>query len=351
MLPFFLDENDVLEENKKPFEKSPISPQSLIGLQFYEGMLIALDSLTQLGYRGKVHVYDTGKDVSQLNALLKKPEFKTMDLIIGPLYLSGFNVIANFAKEHKIPIIAPFVQQNSIINDNELVLKSLPSTTTQFEQLAKYISSYYSGQNVVMVHKGSMAEKPMASAFANKMKESGYNVKEIIYSSAGISGVNAALSHTKNNIIVVPSNDQVFITDLITKLNFSASDKNITLFGTDNWLNFENIELSYMHKLNTHLPLINFINYQDESVKHFVAKYREKYATDPTNFVFQGYDVGMFYLGLLDKHGKEFLKRGNLKQTGLQLNFNQSKIAEGSGYENKSIIIVKYEDFQLKKVN
>jgi LysM repeat protein len=351
LLPFFLDENDVIAENRKPHEKESVHPQSIIGLQFYEGVLMALDSLKKLGLNAKVYVYDTGKDTAQVKEILRKDELKSMDLIIGPLYLSGFNIAANFAKQYNIPIVAPFIQQNLILSDNPFVSKILPAPATQFEQLAAYIKAYYSGQNILIVHNAGMSDKPLASAFVNKLKEGGLAAKEIIYSVSGLSGVQAALSFSKTNIIVVPSNDQVFVTDFVSKLNFSSADKNIILFGTDNWLNFDNLDVNYLHRLNTHLPLLTHIDYDNPKVKEFVLGYRGQFFNEPSNFSFQGFDVSFFYLNQLHKYGKSFLARNGLKYQGLQVNFNLSRISGESGFENKSIIIVKYDDFKLQKVN
>jgi LysM repeat protein/ABC-type branched-subunit amino acid transport system substrate-binding protein len=352
LMPFFIRENENLAANRKPNERETIFPGSKLTLEFYEGFLLALDSLKSKGFNIKLLVYDTEKDVQQLKKVLQSLEVEKPDLMVGPFYLSGFEIASEFAKNNKIPVISPFIQQKQILKSSPYTIKVLPALETQYELLAEYIASSFPGQNVLMVHNPGANEKAIATAFSNKIKELGVPLKEIIYSTSGISGVQASMQQGKTNIIVVPSNEQSFLVDFTSKLYFSRGDKKIILVGTENWLNFQNLDLVYLQTLNTHYPLTHFADYESEEVKNFLKKYREKYFSEPSEASFRGYDVAMAYLNMLNRYGKGFIERGGqLKHTGLHINFNHQKTGADSGLENKSISLIKYEDFKAVKVN
>jgi ABC-type branched-subunit amino acid transport system substrate-binding protein/LysM repeat protein len=351
LMPFLIRDNENLSANRKPNERESILPASKIALEFYEGFLLALDSLKSKGHNIKLLVYDTERDAQQLRKILQELETEKPDLLVGPFYLTGFEVAAEFARNNRIPVVSPFIQQKQVIRNNPYAVKVLPAPETQYELLAEYIASAYSGQNIIMVHNNSPNDKAISAAFSNKIKELGVPVKEITYSASGISGVQASVVPNKTNVVVVPSNEQSFLVDFTSKLYFSRGDKKIILVGTDNWLNFQNLDLVYLQTLNTHYPLTHFVDYESEDVKSFIRKYREQYTSEPTEASFRGYDVAMFYISTIHKSGKNFTERGPIKHKGLQINFNQQKISAESGFENKSISIIKFEDFKPVRVN
>ena len=347
LLPFFLEENDSFLDHQKG-----LYSQSLISVEFYEGFLIALDSLRKQGFNARVHVYDSGSDSLQTKAVLSKPELKKMDLIVGPLYLAGFVEASKFALENQIHIISPFIHQNAIITGNPYASKALPAYTTQFEQIAEFIADTFSNQNVIIIHNNAIADKPLLDAFMKGAKYKNLSVKEIKYKTSGIAGVKGALSLSKKNIIIVPSNNQVFVTELITKLNFAVNADQVLVFGSDKWLDFENLDINYLHKLKTHIATSAFVDYNANEIKRIIETFRDKYHTDPTMYAFQGFDIGYFYLSLLKTYGKSFAQKNNsFNHKGAQVVFNMNKIAPDSGFENKGISIIRYEDFKLVKVN
>ena len=106
MLPFYLDENDKMNASRNAFKKKGIYPRSKFAIEFYNGFLMGLDSLSSDSIRFKLYVYDTkGKDSVRTKELLLKEEFKSFDLIVGPLYSANFEEAAELAKQYEIPII------------------------------------------------------------------------------------------------------------------------------------------------------------------------------------------------------------------------------------------------------
>jgi ABC-type branched-subunit amino acid transport system substrate-binding protein len=351
-MPFFIEENQQLHEHRKPYEKESLVPQSLIAVNFLEGFKMALDSLRSSGFSARVSVYDTGHDTLLVRKILSKPEVKEMDLIVGPFYLSSFPVAATAAKENHTFIVSPFIQQNSIISGNPFAGKVSPALTTQMEQLAEYISKQHQGQNILMIHNGGYSDKVMSAAFSRRMKEvQGENTfREIYYTSERFDTIQSQILPSKTNLIVVPSGDQAFVTELLGKLYFLKSEEKIIVYGPENWLNFENIEIGYLQRLNTHLVAGQFIDYSSEEVKRFIRNYRKMYHTDPGSYAFQGYDTGLFYASLLKKYGTNFhSKFSNFTHQGLQIKFDLQRSDDKSGFENKGVYILKIEDFQLLK--
>lgn len=67
-------------------------------VEYYEGFLMAVDSLKRTGTSLDLYVYDSGKEVSTLNAILSKNEMKKMDVIFGPMHQKQIKPLSDFAK-------------------------------------------------------------------------------------------------------------------------------------------------------------------------------------------------------------------------------------------------------------
>ena len=353
-LPFYLDENQLLNASNKEFEKEKISDNSAIGTSFYEGFLFAVDSLLKEGLSIRLFVYDAGKDPAVIKELLSKPEMAEMDLIIGPLYSPGFSVVSDFALSKKINIISPFSNNLGLLTNNPYVSKPTSSQNTRLQEMLYYVSKNFSKENLILLNSNSESDKELVSVCNSAAKGlfNGKALKEISYQEAKLAGLKSGLSSTQNNIIIVPSVDQAFVTQLITNINYWIHDYNITLVGLDNWMDFDNLDMSYLDKLNTHFPTSFHVDYESNEMKNFMKRYRSKYFIDPDHFAMQGFDIGYYYLSALFNNGLNLEKSySEIKFKGLQTTFNLSRLNSNSGFENHGISIMKYDDFKLIKVN
>lgn len=356
-LPFYA--SDALQMDMEKLTKGDVqfSNKTIVALQFYEGALLALDSLKKLHFNSKIFVYDIDdSDSLGIYNLLKKPELAELDLMIGPLYGSGFLPFSKFAKDHEIPIVSPFTQVNKILFNNPYVCKVTPSITLQIEQMASFVVDTFHTQNIILINNGNAKEVPFYNSFkaaANKMLiEKGHlpadSVKEVL----GLGGIQNAISSTKKNIVILPSNNQSYVTDFISKLNVLRDKNDIVLFGLQTWTNYDNLDLEYLNNLSLHIPANNYVDFSNPASKRFIETYRERYKAEPENYAYQGFDVTYYFLTALQQYGEAFLQYLPLnKQSCLETNFHFTQFPSDSGFENRFVYILKYKDFKLVKAN
>jgi LysM repeat protein/ABC-type branched-subunit amino acid transport system substrate-binding protein len=356
-LPFHAAEAGSIDVEKLVKGDVQFSTKTMVALQFYEGALLAIDSLKKQHFNAKIFVYDID-DSDSLNILniLKKPELPEMDLMIGPLYGSSFIPFSKFAREHEIPIVSPFTQVNKILFNNPYVCKVSPSTTLQIEQMAGFVVDTFNTQNIILVNTGNPKDLGFYSAFktaANKgLIEKGHAPADSIKEALRIEGVQNALSSTKTNVVVLPSNNQSFVTEFISKLNVMKEKHDIVLFGLQNWNSYDNLDLDYLNNLSFHMPANNFVDYDNGFAKQFIKTYRDRYKAEPENYAYQGFDVTYYFLNALQKDGKAFMNNLSLnRQNGIETNFKFEQFPSDSGFENRYVYILKYKDYKLVKAN
>ena len=348
LLPFNANDIDTNKFSKNI--RSAIPSKSYAAIEFYEGFLIAADSLVRNGMNIKLNVYDAPNDSLQVVRLLEKSELKKSELILGPFHNLPTVLVADYAKRNQIPNVIPFAQQNKVLLGNPYAIKVSASTGTQVEVIAKFISTNYKKQNVIVLHNALVKEKASVKLFKQEINSVAGkdSVVEVIFKTAGVKGLQAKLSATNLNVIFIPSNDQAFVTSLVNSLRGLKKDFKICLFGMESWTNFDNLDINTIQDLQLHVPVSSFVDYNGSATIAMMKSYREKFKTDPSKYALHGYDCGLYFLSALQKEGKEFYKNLPAKrQMGLQCNFQFSETAVESGFENKSVFVLEYKDFAL----
>lgn len=356
-LPFNIDDQNPIDAEKVISGNAELGNKTSIALQFYEGAMIAIDSLKKLKFNAKIFVYDVDdKDSTNIIVLLKKPELTKMDLIIGPLYGSSFNPVAKFAKEHTIPIVSPFAKVNKILFNNPYVCKVSPSVNLQVEQMANFVTDTFKMQNIILMSSQNMQEFPFFNAFkktanANLLK-AGRAISDSVKLVFNVNALQGMLHVEKTNVIVLPSNNKSFVSDFLNKLHVLSGKYKIVLFGMQDWVGYDNIDYEYFNELAVHVPSNSFIDYEKPVIKHFVEKYHDRFKTDPEMYSFQGYDVTFYFLSALQKYGSGFLNDLSVNHyDGIETGFRFSQFPSDCGFENKSVLILKYQNYQLIKAN
>ena len=90
-------------------------------VEYYEGFLMAVDSLKRTGTSIDLYTYSTGPATSSLNSILGKSEMKDMDIIFGPLHQQHIKPLADFADKHDIRLVIPFTSKDNTVFRNPSV--------------------------------------------------------------------------------------------------------------------------------------------------------------------------------------------------------------------------------------
>ena len=352
LIPFYLDEIDSIRVDQK-------DPKSFAFVQFYEASLLAVDSLKKQGLDVKLFVYDTDGDegINKTKAIFQKRELADMDLIIGPFYAKCFEIASKYAGLHKIPIVNPLSKRNEIINGKPWVFKVQPTGTGQMTELAGFINQHFANSNVILVRADKLKMPEDAAAFKaamvlNLRKQSRLNnFKESFFTAEGISGLTLRLSNDKPNILIVLSNDEVFVSGLLRRLVDKCGAYDLTVMGMASWEQFK-LEINAMNQLKMHLCSNKIVDFSDGSVQKFTSVFLKEYNTVPEvkKYGFDGFDITYYYLSALMKYGRQFEKQiEDYPYQGMQNSFHYHKI-EGGGHENTGVNFYKFENNNLKRV-
>lgn len=357
LIPFQLEEADSIGMGEAGTLRSPSDYRSLDFIQFYEGALLAIDSLSKAGMKVKVNVYDAdaGEHTSKTRRLLAKPEMEEMDLIIGPFFAKSFELVSAFAASHSIPLVNPLSQRAEIIADNPYVFKVQPSAWVQYNELARYLANSFPDANVLIMTRNAEDHAAVAATFKTSLaryNQGNITLKESVYSQSADAGVLNKLASGRQNVVVLLTSDKALLPALLRKLNDARSTYNITVVGLPDWESLE-LDSHYLLNLNTHLFSPWFVDYSSPAVKSFVRKFNERFLTEPEldKYAFLGFDISFYFLNNLMLHGRGFSKcLSTTEHHGLSTEFTFRK-TENGGFENASSSVYRLVDYKRRILN
>lgn len=350
LLPLYLDENDTIAARKLKDEPETVFERSEIGLAFYEGFLLAADSLKKLGHDVKLRVFDTENRPWKVRQLVKQGKLNGVDLIIGPLYGKVFAEVEDFARMNCIPLVSPTLKGNDIVENHDYVLKLIPSEQAMVFGMGKYLAQSDSTQNMIL-HYGAADEQGMLWRFRQGLEASGMKPANFtaanIYKS-GRDSIRNVLSLTSRNNLIILSNNEARLASLLRNMTNWTEEAYIVGYAPNAWQMFKNVEMDYFDHFRIHVPTPFYVDYENLDVQLFVQKFRKIFNADPSTFAFRGYDLAMHLIPNLSgimEDGPSYLE--SVEEKGLQNDFRWHRVPNG-GLENAAPRMVDYTGYELK---
>ncbi|HEY9124432.1 MAG TPA: LysM peptidoglycan-binding domain-containing protein, partial [Bacteroidales bacterium] len=311
LLPFFAskaegggEDENVAEEKRHNRQKSMFSPQSASYVEFYQGCLLALEDLKRKKIDVNLQVYDTENDTLLLHSIMKKPEFQSANVVIGPVSLSLMNYASRHMQKNGTYWVSPFADITNITKGNPFVFQVNAGKENLFLENIKHIPDNDTNK-VIVVYNGS--ESDINDDFRNAAAKSkdlkvASMWKELNVYHNGFAELVSMLDSTKENIIISPSVDEIFVSNLLSILESKLLLYRIKVIGRTEWTLFSSIDMNYLfdQQLSYNTPF--YIDYESEPVKRFLKKYRLYFGTEPGqmskqgfNYAMLGYDVTYYF--------------------------------------------------------
>jgi len=317
-------------------------------IEFYEGALLAIDSLQKKGMNIELFVFDVTTQ-ERINAILQLEEFRDLNLIIGPVYPELQESVASFAAKNRIPMISPLSSAGSYEQNNSWYFKVNPTKEIQLEQTATYIANEFSKKNFFLLQQSgnsSTADAQLANLCKEKLSNQGgshlfheYNLQE-----NGVNSIKPLMDENGENIFVIPTDNEAQVSVAVTNLTALAEHYNIVLMGTPTLTRLKSIQTENYHRIRLRYLSPYFIDYTKPLVNRFVSNYRETYSAEPSQYSFQGFDVSYYFLSALFKYGKDFRTcLPNYPMELTQMVFNFVKVSPMGGSMNHGMFVTGYE--------
>jgi hypothetical protein len=321
-----------------------------MGVEYYQGFKLALDSLTATGANYKLQVFDSKDDAAQAHSLGINPQVKNSELVVGPIFPEDIKAFAAMLTSPRKPLISPLSPAAPATFRNQNLVTMTPPLEYHAIGAATYITKSIKPKKVFILTSGFSDEKLYASPFKrtiDSLSKRKIPVVTITVVRGNLTPLVAQLSTKDQNIFLVPSTKQAFLMVTLRSLDTLSKKYPVTLFGHPNWEKFAFLKAALLQRLNTHITSTDKVDYKSAETNDFLRSYRHAYHMEPTDFAIKGFDQGL-YFGKMLSEGEDFTKPDLEDFTGIHNSFHFIK-KPGLGWINTHVDILKYQNFDLIK--
>ncbi|MFM7487259.1 MAG: ABC transporter substrate-binding protein, partial [Cytophagales bacterium] len=292
-------------------------------LDLYQGMKLAVDSLAKADVNIDLVVYDTDRNSETTKQILLRPELKSSDLIVGPLFPDEAKSVQQFSKEHKINLFVNPVSNNSdFLKGNENAFLFQPSHETIGQKSAEWMASHLKKRNCLVYYSDSPKDSVMAFNFIKKAlslgikivyaeEVRGENSTRILETLAKAIEYDDAKNPTQFKLkkdsvggIFVAANDPLIFTKVVNSVETRGDS--ILVVGQEGWLDDNAVDYYKIERNNVVLASPSQLASTLPSYQRFRKLFMDKHGTLPTDNARKGFEA-MFCIGYaMKQYGRYF---------------------------------------------
>ena len=346
MIPLYLNNIDEISTSKFDIEqRKKRKYKSFEFIQFYEGVLLGIESLKNEGCNVILNVVDIPGDLpDKVEQSFSTYNIAQSDLIIALLEKNAFEKAAQLAQQNNVFILNPFSSRPEILDQNPYVVKLAPSYQGIISSVLSMVTKSYSSPNLFIVHSNGKLEKRFLDEFQQQLKNQN-KIKYTIFDWSANAKLVGMLKASADDNIVINLYDQnkdknKTQSSLILNRLFSIKKNTPTLITMPNWASkYEDIDYNQLQRLNYHFLSNSYLDYNNPKHKAFIERFKEKYKTEPMgNYAALGNDIIIhFVAGINSKGTEKFWQDPNTERRHSMLYyFHFKRSAPDKGFENQN---------------
>lgn len=292
-----------------PFHQNgKVSPQYV---DFYRGVLMAMEELKAEEYNIELSVFDTEGDSTRLSDIVAYEDgFHEAQLIIGPVYEAELRYVLGYAEENDIPVVSPLADIEML--QSPVLFQMQAENDYKHDKLADIFDG---SREIVTIYAGA-ANSAYTSEFRDHATQAStrsinfvFNRESFFYTrnADGSNGeevdiVTLMRSHTPKAFIIVAS-DEINVDRILTTLSSTKSSiegrgmtyGDYVVIGNRRWAQSGNIDRQSFFRNNVIFVVPYHAKRSDECIRLFDGRYIAKYGLLPSMYSYRGYDAAMIF--------------------------------------------------------
>ena len=331
-------------------------------VEYYEGFLMAMDSLKKQGISIDLYTYDSGKTVSSVNKILNKAEMKNMDIIFGPAHPEQVKPMAEFAQKHNSRLVIPFSSKGDDVFGNPAVYQINTPQSYLYSEVYEHYLRKFPNAHVIFLDAatGHTDKDDFVKGLKEELKNRQITFKELRGENINPEGMKLAVDSLRENVIIPTSGKNVVLTKILPQLIVTSREHpnyDMKLFGYPEWQTYTDDHLASFFELNTYFYSSFYTNNLFPAAIQFTNAYRKWFSKDMANtfpkYGMLGFDTAYFFLKGLNDYGSNFEDQVKQMQvTPIQTGFKFDRVNNWGGFINRKVFFVNFtKNYELIKLD
>ena len=324
-------------------------------IEFYQGLLMAVDSVKHQGCSVDVTAVHSGFLAADMDSLLATSTLSGCDVIFGPLDTSQLPALAGYCDTHGIRLVVPFSSlATQVPSHPRHYLVNAPRHMVQ-RQAAWFVQTMFPQENFVIVESGEKNDEgsSLVEFVRSAVDGLGAVVRQISVN-ASVEEFAAVLTEGNQNVLLLDSSTMPALNALLAKLHQLAPAYpgcRFTLFGFPAWQSYASQLQNDFFQFNTYIYTPFYRDGGDMGVQAVEQQFQQHFSRpmQPTypRYGLLGFDLGYYFLSGLGMYGDQL--EANLSAVPVRplqstLSFEQQSPADG--YINRFVQLVHYTNAQ-----
>ena len=335
---------DSIEEVESLFEDRNLYT---ITLDFYSGILYAIEDLRELNVSINLNVFDTENSINKINEISSENSVKDSDVIIGPLIPRNFETFSNIELLESIPKVFPL--STIPIKIIKGVIQSVTPKNLLRERMINYLDKNLDREENIVIIADSLnieIESKLSEIFPNSIKIKpefeGYILPELL---------DSLLVDSLPNKVIVESEIFTLISSVVSQLNSQiTSERDVKLYTTYRGNQYDDPSINIKDLGNlafTYTSISKKIN--NDSISKFESRYLNLFGSLPNKDVIRGYDVTKDILlrVLIDKNLNRTTKYDEQSYTESKFLYKKDTLG---GLFNSSMFILRHREYDIEEI-
>jgi hypothetical protein len=317
-------------------------PKTMLpALDFYNGVLMAIDSLKKTNISLDIRIIDTKQKNNSLATLLTDTSLQKTALIISAVTnRTDTKLIADFALANQTPMVSAIFPNDAGVTNNPFFTILNPTLKSQCEAISSYLQNNFTKTTILYCKKKGATEDFIQNVITESNTQTSKLFLNIeVQDSIFFSDLAPYLDSTKQNILLCGSLKESFGAAVVKIFNEHPAYK-ATVIGMPTWdgeksLNAANVEIIYASPY--------YFNGNEKLLKQLTAAYKGKYLGRPSDQFFKGYETLLYFTNTLLSNPMPVFNSFKLMPV-----YNSSIKSQIDYQENKNLYFFRKQNGQLK---
>lgn len=328
------------------------------GLEFYQGIQMAIDSLEKENIRLEIDIYDT-RSREKLDQILQKEAIRNTQLFIGHVSLNEASLLGKVAASLHIPFVNVNLPNNADHKNNPNYIMLNPTLGTHVSAIYRFLQKNYALAPIIYFRKKGTTDDRLRAIFTETEKSTSSVPLKMRYTilddTVSTEQLSEWIDTSRNTVCLVGSLDLNFTLNLCRQLatvnkNYKITVVTMPLLDQADLTKavYKGIEIIYTSPI--------FISPDNKLAQQIQATYKTKYYSKAGDMVFSAFDALYFFSHRLisqpantpmpvTMHGNTIFGEFSIEP----VNNRQSGVVEY--LENKKLYFIKKADGQARAVN
>ena len=228
-------------------------------VEYYRGILLALEQMKQEGINTDVHAWNVPKDADIKTTLLDK-NAPTLDIIFGPLYSNQVKPLGDFCQRNNIKMVIPFSIESKEVDTNPYIFQVYQDNNRlNRKAIACFFERFQKTHHPIFINCNDIDSQ--VGLFTNGLRKQ-LELAKIHYNITNLNTPQVdfakQFSTSQPNVVIINSEKSPYLNKVFEKLDLlrkANPNINISMYGYNEWFMYQDYNINNYFKYSIYLLL------------------------------------------------------------------------------------------------